>query len=76
MGSRQRSARVHGVYEDEEVTRLIANRLRDEKAIECSRVFPYQLMTAWQNVRGVPREIEDALQDAMEHESRVNFKGA
>ena len=39
----------HGVFEDEEVTALIANRLRNPRLIEQARVFPYQLMAAYTN---------------------------
>ena len=46
---------------------LIANRLRDPRMIEKARVFPYQLLAAYQNVNAnVPQEIQEALQDAME----------
>lgn len=59
----------HGVFEDEEITRLIAERLRDAKAIRRSRVFPYQLMVAYLNSdEAVPLSVREALQDAMEIE--------
>lgn len=48
---------------------LIANRLRDREAIRKAKVFPYQLLTAYtaasQNAL-IPRQITEALQDAME----------
>jgi 60 kDa SS-A/Ro ribonucleoprotein len=48
---------------------LIANRLRDREAIRKARVFPYQLLSAYmaasQNAQ-IPRQITEALQDAME----------
>lgn len=60
----------HGVFENDELVRLITNRLRDAELVHRSRVFPYQLLTTWKNVGGqhekVPRTIQDALQDAME----------
>ncbi|MCX6595050.1 MAG: TROVE domain-containing protein [Acidobacteria bacterium] len=57
----------HGVFEDESAVREIADRLKNEDAIERSRVFPYQLLTAYQNCdAAVPRLVRDALQDAME----------
>lgn len=59
----------HGVFEDAEMVELIANRLRNREAIRKARVFPYQLLTAYtaasQNT-AIPREITEALQDAME----------
>jgi 60 kDa SS-A/Ro ribonucleoprotein len=57
----------HGVFEIEGMTELIAARLRDPVKIAHARVFPYQLMAAYAStVEGVPREVRDALQDALE----------
>ena len=61
----------HGVFDgDEEGQRLterIADRLRSPKLISRARVFPYQLMAAYNNVdSAVPHEIREALHDAME----------
>jgi 60 kDa SS-A/Ro ribonucleoprotein len=57
----------HKVFEDAEATRLIADRLRDAAEIARARVFPYQLLTAFQNCdAAVPGEVKRALQDAME----------
>jgi 60 kDa SS-A/Ro ribonucleoprotein len=59
----------HGVFQDPEMVKLIANRLRDTDAIKRARVFPYQLLAAYrmtESNREIPREITDALQDAME----------
>lgn len=57
----------HGVFEDVELTRQIANRLRKSELIERSRVFPYQLLTAARSLSdAVPAEIRQALQEAME----------
>jgi 60 kDa SS-A/Ro ribonucleoprotein len=45
----------------------MAARLRDAREIQRARVFPYQLLTAYQNCdEAVPQEVRDALQDAME----------
>jgi len=59
----------HGVFADKKMVELIANRLRDREAIRKARVFPYQLLVAYaaasQNNQ-IPREITEALQDAME----------
>jgi 60 kDa SS-A/Ro ribonucleoprotein len=57
----------HGVFEDKGSIRQIADRLRDPSEIKRARVFPYQLLTAYQNCDAVvPQEVRDALQDAME----------
>jgi 60 kDa SS-A/Ro ribonucleoprotein len=57
----------HGVYEAPGLASLIAARLHDAAEIERSRVFPYQLLTAFRNCdAAVPEEVRNALQDAME----------
>jgi 60 kDa SS-A/Ro ribonucleoprotein len=57
----------HGVYGEPGLPELIAERLRDPKAIRKSRVFPYQLMAAYAMTgNGVPQIVREALQDAME----------
>ncbi len=50
---------------------IIADRLRDEKAIANARVFPYQLMMAFTQASvEVPAVVREALQDAMEIATR------
>lgn len=57
----------HGVFKDREMVKLIAERLRDAAAIAKARVFPYQLLAAFNSAdQNVPEKIRDALQDAME----------
>ncbi|MGD0298267.1 MAG: RNA-binding protein [Bryobacteraceae bacterium] len=57
----------HGVFEAPGLVNLVAARLRDAVEIQRARVFPYQLLTAYQNCDPtVPQEVQDALQDAME----------
>jgi 60 kDa SS-A/Ro ribonucleoprotein len=59
----------HGVFADEAMTDLIAERLRDREAIRKARVFPYQLLSAYTAAVGnkeIPRAITEALQDSME----------
>lgn len=57
----------HGVFEDREMVTMVANRLRNSRLIEQSRVFPYQLLAAQLNVAdAVPNEIKEALAAAME----------
>ena len=56
----------HGVLEDKGMVRLIADRLKDPEQVRKAKVFPYQLMVAYQTATDVPHEIREALQDAME----------
>ena len=56
----------HGVFEDKEMVKLIADRLRNKELIEKAKAFPYQLFMAYKAASGVPFEITEALQDAME----------
>jgi 60 kDa SS-A/Ro ribonucleoprotein len=57
----------HGVFEDTEVVRIVADRLKDASEIGKAWVFPYQLLAAYRNCdASVPEEIKGALQDAME----------
>jgi 60 kDa SS-A/Ro ribonucleoprotein len=58
----------HGVFANEEVTKMIAKRLADPRAIRKARVFPYQLLAAFRSATDdVPEIVRDALQEAMEH---------
>lgn len=57
----------HGVLAVPEMRAHIAATLRDPEQIAKARVFPYQLMTAYQALSAdMPVEIRDALHDAME----------
>jgi 60 kDa SS-A/Ro ribonucleoprotein len=57
----------HGVFEEPGMAGTIASQLKDAGEIARARVFPYQLMSAYQNCdSAVPRVVRDALQDAME----------
>ncbi len=57
----------HGAFADAGLTAEIANRLRNAGEIKRARVFPYQLLTAFQNCdAAVPQPVREALQDAME----------
>lgn len=60
----------HGVFKDESVATIVANKLQNKELIVQSRVFPYQLYVAWkqiQNNESVPFVVKEALQDAMEY---------
>lgn len=59
----------HGVFGQPGLPELIADRLRDPKAIAKARVFPYQLMVAYTMAEAnadIPQIVCNALQDAME----------
>jgi 60 kDa SS-A/Ro ribonucleoprotein len=57
----------HGVYKDATVVAQLAKKLADPDEVRSNNVFPYQLLTAFQNVdQKVPASIRNALQDAME----------
>jgi 60 kDa SS-A/Ro ribonucleoprotein len=59
----------HGVFAQPGMPELIADRLRDPKALAEARVFPYQLMVAYTMASAnanIPKEVCDAIQDAME----------
>lgn len=56
----------HGVFDSPEMVRLVAEKLANKELVKRSRVFPYQLLTAYLATNDVPVEIRNALQDAME----------
>lgn len=60
----------HGVFEDAHVLRTVAAKLADANEIRRARVFPYQLLTAFQVTSKLPNAIGAALQDAMEVATR------
>lgn len=55
----------HGVFEDEGVVDLVANRLCDEAQIEKSKVMPYKLFTAYTYAKDLPTKIKTALMQAV-----------
>lgn len=56
----------HGVFDDPQMVELISDRLRNPELIRKVKVFPYQLLAAYQNANEIPLELREALQDAME----------
>ncbi len=57
----------HGVLEDHDMVRMIANRLRDPAEVRAAKVFPYQLLVAYMRAgQTVPSLIREALHDALE----------
>ena len=57
----------HGVFAQPGLAAQIAGLLRDPQAVARARVLPYQLLAAYHHTEaGVPGEVREALQDAME----------
>lgn len=57
----------HGVFKDSDLVHVLAGKLRDEVAIKKAHAFPYQILVAYMNAAdNIPRELVDALHDAME----------
>ena len=59
----------HGVFREEGLAKLIADRLRDRDKVRKARVFPYQLLVAYTMAEAnpdIPSVVANALQDAME----------
>lgn len=57
----------HGVFKNAEVTKIVADRLKNREEIVKAKVFPYQLLQAFKSVGSdVPFIVKDALQSAME----------
>jgi 60 kDa SS-A/Ro ribonucleoprotein len=60
----------NGVFDSSEFVDEVASKLRDEKEVDNSNAFPYQLLTTFQNTEELPPKIRLALQDAMEIATR------
>lgn len=57
----------HGVLDMKNMRNHVASVLRDPARIAKARIFPYQLMTAYQALSAdIPREIREGMHDAME----------
>lgn len=58
----------HGVFNDSEMVDLIANRLNSKEQVERTKVFPYQLFSAFLNVDDtVPAKVKNAVQHAADY---------
>ncbi len=58
----------HGVLDDSKIVEQLAAKLADREEVKKNSVFPYQLLTTYQNTVGqVPLELTLALQEAMEY---------
>lgn len=56
-----------GAFKSDVIVKAVAAKLRDAESISHARALPYQLMVAFLNMNeDMPREITNALQDAME----------
>ncbi len=57
----------HGVFQDQKMVRVVAERLHDAGLVKKAKVFPYQLLSAYTaSGNDVPQEVREALHDAME----------
>lgn len=57
----------HGALTDKGICKTVADKIRNPDLIRKAKAFPYQLMAAYSNVSDeMPREVTNALQDAME----------
>src|SRR5262249_45606776 len=57
----------NGVFDDDAIVTLVADRLRNADAIRPARAFPYQLLAAYKAAGAeMPTAITNALQDALE----------
>lgn len=56
----------NGVFKDQAIIDSVASKLANPEEVRKWNVFPYQLLTTFQNIKDVPTEISLALQDAME----------
>ena len=68
----------HGVFTDNKMIDLVAQRLSDKDQIHKSKVFPYEMYTAFKSVDdSLPKKLTLALQDAAEYstENIPSFKG-
>lgn len=60
----------NGCFEDASFVTEVAKRLADPVEVSKSECFPFQLLAAFKSIKDVPREISNALQDAMEHATK------
>lgn len=56
----------HGLFNNSELTNMIAKRLANPEEVSKSRAFPYQLFQAYRNTVDVPNKVRNALQEAMD----------
>jgi len=56
----------HGVLEDKETVRILAERIANPELIERAKAFPYQLMVSYFHAHDMPEKIRKALNEAVE----------
>ncbi len=56
----------HGVFDDKELTNLIAEKIANRDEVLKAKAFPFQLMMAYEMTTDAPMPVRLALQDAME----------
>lgn len=56
----------HDVFKSPRHLRLVVARLTDRELIKRSRAMPYELLNAYLHADGLPPEVKNALQDALE----------
>lgn len=56
----------HHVFDIADMANLVAEKIKDKNVIKRARVFPYQLLTTYKNAYGIPSQIMESIQDAME----------
>lgn len=61
-----RNLHEKGVFGDEEIVDFVAEKLRNEEAIQRSRTMPYQLFSAYKFGGELPRKIVNALHDSVD----------
>ena len=60
----------HGVFACDDLVSIVAERIANEELVAKARVFPYEIMTGWMQLRSnpeIPAPIINALEQAMEH---------
>lgn len=55
-----------GIFTDNKLVNELANKLEDPNEVRRNNVFPYQLLTTYNNTTDVPQRLSNALQAAME----------
>jgi len=63
----------HGVFNNKALLKKISDRLQDAQQVKRAKVFPFQLMTAYNHTSrqpGMPQSITIGLQQALEHSLR------
>src|ERR1700744_3766838 len=57
----------HGVFDNDETIDMVARRLGDRDEVLRTKVFPYQIFTAFLHGDDLPKKIQDALANAMDY---------